>query len=140
MAQIPRRAVPVVGQCFDDDGDAVRAVPLVLQSLILVAGALSSGFFDDPVDVVVRDIIGLGFGDGVLELLVRGGIRAAALLDRYRDLPAHLGKDFGLLAVGFFLFALDIVPFGMSGHKQAPSSFENEAAVAAESHTYFSIA
>ena len=89
---------------------------LVLQGLVVVGVALAGGLLDNPLNIVVGDVVGLGLGNGVLELGVGGGIGAAALLDRHRQLPADFGENLSPLAVGLLFLALNIIPFGVSGH------------------------
>ena len=120
MPHIRRRAVAVIGERLDDYSDTVGAVALVLQRLIAVGIAVAGRLFDDALDVVVGHVVGLCLGDGILQLGVGRRVGAAALLDRNRDLTAHLGKNLGLLPVCFFLLALNIVPFRMSGHGLHP--------------------
>ena len=110
MPHICRRAVAVVGERLDDYGDAVGTIALVLQRFVVVGIAVAGGLFDDALDVVVGHVVSLCLGDGVLQLGVRRRVSAAALFDRHRNLTAHFGKNLGLLPVGFFLLAFNIVP------------------------------
>ena len=114
VADVGRGAVAVVRQGLHQKGGAAGAVSLV-KDLFIGVLALAHGLFDDPLDVVVGHVVGLGIGDGVAQLGVGGGVRPA-LFDGDRDLPAALGEDLGLRAVGLLLLALDVVPLGMSRH------------------------
>ena len=114
MAQIACRAVAVVGERFDDDRDAARAVALVDDILVAVLVVAAGRFFDDALDVLVRNVERLRLGDQIAQLAVRVGI-GTALSDADGNLTADLGKNLGALLVGLAFFALDGTPFGMSG-------------------------
>ena len=118
MAHVGSRAVAVIGQGLDHNGDAAGAVALVGDCLILRLIA-TLGALDDTLDVVVRHTVGLGLGDQRSQLGVGGGV-AAALLNGNGDLTADLGENLGAGAVSLFLFAFNVIPFAMSGHGKSP--------------------
>ena len=118
VAHVGSRAVAVIGQGLDHDGDAAGAVALVGDCFVLgLVAAL--GALDDALDVVVGHAVGLGLGDQGSQLGV-GSRVAAALLNGNGDLTADLGENLGAGAVGLFLFTFDVIPFAMSGHGKIP--------------------
>ena len=115
VAQVAGGAVFVVGQRLDDDSDAARSISFVHHVDVGVFIAFARGLFDDAVNVVVGNVVGLCFCDQIAQLAVVHRVRST-FTDRHRHLTADLGEDFSLLGVSLFFFALDIVPFRMSGH------------------------
>ena len=118
VAHVGSRAVAVIGQGLDHNGDAAGAITLIGDCLILGLVA-TLGALDDTLDVVVRHTVGLGLGDQRSQLGVGGGV-AAALLNGNGDLTADLGENLGAGAVSLFLFAFNVIPFAMSGHGKSP--------------------
>src|SRR5699024_386868 len=100
VAHVGGGAVPVVGQGLHDHRHAGGAVAFVGDVLVVVVAAFPGGLLDNPVDVVVGDVGGLGLGDGVPQPGVGGGVGAAALFHGHGQLTADFGKDLGLGAVG----------------------------------------
>ena len=93
-------AVAVVGQALDEHRDAVGAVALVHDRLVVGAAGLQAGAaLDRALDVVVRDRGLLRLLDGVVERRVAGRVAAAGprrdldVLDQLGEQLAALGVD-----------------------------------------------
>ena len=107
QAHIGGRAVTVVGQTLHQEGDAVRAVALVHDGLVVGATGFSTGAtLDGAVDVVGGDGVLLRLLDGVVQGRVASGVAAARascnlnVLDEAREELAALGVNSGLLVLG----------------------------------------
>ena len=79
--------------------------------------AVPGCFFDNPFNVVVGDVVGLGLCNAILQLRVGSRVGAATFPDGNCQFPPDFCKYFGALAVSFFFFPFDIVPFRMSRHR-----------------------
>ena len=114
MAQVGSGTIAVVGQGLHHHGDAAGAVAFVGDGFVVVLLAALSAL-DDALDVIVGHVQALGLGNQVTQLAVAGGVRAAHAHGN-ADLAANLGEQLGLLAVGLFFLAFDVIPFAMSRH------------------------
>ena len=109
-------AVAVVGEALDEHRDAVRAVALVHDRLVVGAAGLGAGAaLDRAVDVVVGDRGLLGLLDGVVERRVAGRV-AAAHPGRDLDVLDQLGEHLAALGVDDGLLVLGGRPLGVAGH------------------------
>ena len=122
VADVARGAVFVVGQRLDDDRDPAGAVALVGVVLVAVLAAFAGRLFDDPLDVVVGDVVGFRLGDQHLQGRVVIGV-AAAHLDGNGNFTPDFGEDLRLGAIGFLFLSFDVVPFGMSRHENLPFNY-----------------
>src|SRR3954470_4636713 len=118
-ADLRRRPVAVVGEALDQHRDAVRAVALVHDRLILGAAGLGTGAaLDGAVDVVVGHRTLLRLLDGVVERRVASRV-AAAGARRDLDVLDELGEHLAALGVDDRLLVLRRGPFGVAGHRVA---------------------
>ena len=117
MAQVTGGTVAVIGQRFNDNGNAVGAVALIYHLFVAVLILAARSLLNAALNILVGHIGSLGLGDAVAQLTVGIGI-GAALFYRYRHLTGHLGEYLGLGRIGSALFAFDIIPFGMSRHRK----------------------
>ena len=78
---------------------------------VLAAGSL----FDNTVNVIVGNIVGLGLGNNITQLAVVVGVGTAFLYGN-SNFTSHLGENFCLSTIGGFLTLFNIIPFGMSRH------------------------
>ena len=115
-ADLGDRPVPIVGGHLDEDRDAAGAVALVDDLLVLDALAAAGRLLDGALDRVERHVGRAGLLDREPEAEVAVGI-AAAGPGRERDLAPHLGEDGAALDVVDALVALDLGPFGVTGHR-----------------------
>ena len=113
-----RRAVLVVGQRLDDDGDATGAVALVAD-LVIVLAVGAGRLLDGAVDVILRHVFRARILDGEAQAGVHLGIRQAELRGD-GDFARQLGEQLGPLGVGRTLAVHDVLELGMSGHLGRP--------------------
>ena len=106
QAHVGGGAVAVVCQTLDEEGNAVRAVALVHDGLVVGATGLGTGSaLDGAVDVVGGDGVLLRLLDGVVQRRVASGVAAARasrnlnVLDEAREELAALGVNGGLLVL-----------------------------------------
>src|SRR5690606_517082 len=88
-------AVAIVGQRFDDQGDAAGAIALIAHFLVILAAG-SSGLVDRALDIVLRHRLGLGVVDRQAQARVHVWI-GRAHLGGHGYLAAELGKQVGTL-------------------------------------------
>ena len=115
-ANLGDRPVPIVGGHLDEDGDAAGAVALVDDLLVLDALAAAGCLLDGALDRVERHVGRTRLLDREPEPEVAVRI-AAAGPGRERDLAPHLREDGAALDVVDALLALDLGPFGVTGHR-----------------------
>ena len=121
-------AVAVVGEALDQQRDAVGAVALVHDRLVVGAAGLGAGAaLDRAVDVVVGDRGLLGLLDGVVERRVAGRV-AAARARRDLDVLDQLGEQLAAPGVDDGLLVLGGRPFGVAGHAVVPHPFSADGA------------
>src|SRR5690606_30582701 len=111
-------AVAVVGEGLHQHGDAAGAVALVEDLLEVAALATAECALDGTLDVVERDVVGLGRSQGVLQRQVDAGVTAAACAHGGLDGADVLADDLAALTVQHRLLALDLGPFAMSCQKR----------------------
>src|SRR5439155_14172211 len=111
------RAVAVVSQGIDQDGDTARSVAFIgdLEQLGVVTAA--GGTLDGALDVVGRHVVvaRLLYCQAQPEVHLRVG---PALLGGDRDLARQLGEQRTASNVGDALLPLDLRPLGMAGHDE----------------------
>ena len=112
MADFAGGAVLVVGEHFDDQRRAARAVGLVLRFLVGHARLLPGAAANRAIDVLARHVVGLGFSDDGPQARIHVGI-AAAGARRDRQFLDQAREDLAALRVGRALLVLDGVPLGM---------------------------
>ena len=83
MADFADGAIFVVGEDFDDDGDAAGAVALVGDLLVGDAFEFAGAALDGALDVVGGHVFGFGGGDGSAEAGVAVGVSSAAAWRRW---------------------------------------------------------
>ena len=128
-ADLHRGPVAVVGEALDEHRDAVRAVALVHDRLVVGAAGLGAGAaLDRAVDVVVGDRGLLRLLDGVVERRVAGRVAAA---DAGRDLDVldQLGEHLAALGVDDRLLVLRGRPLGVAGHAASSSTVCDQARI-----------
>ena len=106
QAHVGGGAVAVIRQTLHQEGDAVGAVALVHDGLVVGATGLGTGAtLDGAVDVVGGDGVLLRLLDGVVQGRVASGVAAARascnlnVLDEAREELAALGVNGGLLVL-----------------------------------------
>jgi hypothetical protein len=123
-AQVARGAVAVVGERFDDDGDAGRAAALVADLGIVLAAAGAAGLVDCALDRVLRHVGQPGGDEGSAQAgIVRriGQARAGG----HGDLAADLAEGAGALGVLPALAVHDVLELGMAGHRNFRDRLRN---------------
>ena len=110
-----------VGQRLDHHRHAAGAVALIGHLFVVILIPVAHSLFDNPLDIVVRNVIGLSLGDQVAKLAVGVGV-SSALSHRNGNFTADLGENIGPLGIGRFLLTFDGTPFRMSGHDKSPKS------------------
>ena len=119
-ADLHRGAVPVVGEALDEQRDAVGAVALVHDRLVVRAAGLGArAALDRAVDVVVGDRGLLGLLDRVVERRVAGRVTAAHP-GRDLDVLDQLGEHLAAPGVDDRLLVLGGRPLGVAGHDAVP--------------------
>ena len=113
-AHRPARAVAVVGERLDDDGDAARPVALVADRLVGL-GVGARGLLDGPLDIVLGHVLGARGLDGEPQPRVHLGI-GQAVPDGHRDLARELGEQLGAGRVLAALAVHDVLELRMAGH------------------------
>ena len=111
---------PVAGVCQGrhDDGNAAGAVAFVGDGFVALAAAGAGSLLQHALNVVVGHVGRLGLGDDGGQAGVVAGINGTAALFHGDDhFLCDFGKCSGALGVLCTLGFLDIMPFGMSGHK-----------------------
>ncbi len=112
-------AVAVVGQGFDDDGDAAGAVTFVADFLkVLAIGA--SGLLDGALDVVFRHVLGARVLDGEAQARVHFRVGRAGF-GGDGDFAGELGEQLGTLGVLLALAMHDVLVLGMASHGSSGS-------------------
>ena len=111
MANFADRAVLVVGEHLDDDGDATGAVALVGDLLVGDAFELAGAALDGALDVVGGHVLRLGRGDGAAQTGIAVGVSAAAGLGGDGDFLDQTGEDLATFGVKRALLVLDCGPF-----------------------------
>ena len=113
-AHRPARAVAVVGQRLDDDGDAARPIALVADRLVGV-GIGARGLLDGALDIVLGHVLRARRLDGEAQARVHLGI-GHAVLGGDRDLARELGEQLGPGRVLAALAVHDVLELRMAGH------------------------
>ena len=114
MSEIGGGSVAVVCQRLYDNGNSVGTVAFIGERFVGLAVVFTRSLLDNALDVFVRHIVRLGFGDAVTQLGIGSRIGAASLTYGNGYLAPDLGKYFGSGAVDLLFFSLDCAPFGMS--------------------------
>ncbi len=99
VADFADGAVFVVGEDFDDERDATRAVALIGDLLVGDAFELAGAALDGALDVVGWHVLCFGGGDGSAETGVAVRIATAAGLGSYGDFLDQAGEDLATLRV-----------------------------------------
>ena len=105
--------VLVIGKCFNNNGNAVRAIAFVCNIFIVNVADITGSLLNTTFNGIVGHVVGFSLCDKVTELAVVVRV-AAAFFYAYSDLPADLCEDLCLSAVGRLFFSFDVVPFGMT--------------------------
>ena len=115
-ADLHRGPVAVVGEALDEQRDALRAVDLVHDRLVVDAAAVeATAALDRGVDVLVGHRLLLRLLDGVVERRVAGQV-GAAHLGRDLDVLDQLGEQLAALGVDDRLLVLRGRPLGVARH------------------------
>ncbi len=128
--------VLVVREALDQHGDAVGAVALVHDRLVVDGvGALARPALDGAVDVVVRDRRLLRLLDRVEQRRVTPDV-AATHAGRYLDVLDELCEELAALGVDRSLLVLGRGPFGVTGHGLTVSFVADKLACGPPSHLF----
>src|SRR5690606_21236041 len=118
-ADLRRRAVAVVGEALDQDGDTAGRVPLVHDGLIVgAAGLQPTATLAGALDVVQGNGVLARLLDGVVERGVAVGVGATGPR-RHLDVLDELGEQLAALRVQRGLLVLGRRPFRVAGHRLA---------------------
>ena len=114
-AHLAGRAIVIVGQRLDDDGDAARPVALVAD-LVVVLRVAAGRLLDGALDIVLRHVLGAGGQDRGAQARIEGRIGHGPSLGRTvisrASLPNSLERDFVLAPLAVH----DVFELGMTGH------------------------
>src|SRR5690606_1962854 len=113
-------AVLVVGQRFDQHGDATGAVTFVEDFLEGATFGATQRALDGAVDVVDRHVAGFGGRQRVLRRQVGASVPASTAPDSPLDGTDVLADDLAALAVVDRLLALDLRPFAVTCQRCFP--------------------
>ena len=111
MTDLADGAIFVVGEDFDDEGDAAGAVALVGDLFVADAFEFAGAALDGAFDVVGGHVLRFGCGDGATEARVAVGIAATAGLGGDGDFLDEAGEDLAAFGVKRALLVLDCRPF-----------------------------
>ena len=113
-AHLARRAVAVVGQRLDDDGDAAGRIALVTH-LVVVLGVGARGLLDRALDIVLGHVLGAGGEHGGAQTRVHVRV-GQAHLGGDGDFAGELGEELGADRVLLALLVHDVLELTMPGH------------------------
>lgn len=114
MTKFGYGAVAVIGHRLDQDSNAIRAVALVSDLVIIHAFEFAHAAFYRTVNGVVRHVLRLGIGDRLSQPRIRINVAAVTGASRDRDLLDHLRKDLATFGVESAFLVLDSVPLAVS--------------------------
>ena len=111
VADFADSAIFVVGEDFDDEGDAAGAVSFVSDFLVGDAFEFTGAALDGSLDVFGGHVLRFGGSDSTAEARVAVGIAATAGFGGNGDFLDEAGEDLATLGVESALFMLDCRPF-----------------------------
>jgi hypothetical protein len=113
-AHLAGRAIAVVGQHLDDDGDAARSVALVAD-LVVALGVAAGCLLDRAVDVVLGHVLGARGEHRRAQARIHGGVGQAEL-GGDGDFTRELAEQLGFHRILPPLAVHDVLELGMAGH------------------------
>src|SRR5690606_19715641 len=120
VTDVRDRAVSVVGEAIDHDGDAARAIAFVARLLVALAFELARPALDRALHVVLGHALRLRLLDRETKPRIRRGITASGA-GRDRDLADELREDLAALCVLRAFSESDVRPLAVTRHVTAPS-------------------
>src|SRR5947209_649672 len=99
MANFRHSAVTVIGHRLDHDRDAVWAVALIHDLVVIRTLALAHAALYRSVNGVIGHVLRFGVTDRLAKTGIRIGIAAAASFGGDGDLLDHLRKDLATLSI-----------------------------------------
>ena len=113
MTHISSRTVAVIREDVEHNSRTSRAVTFVSEFFVVAAFRSAEALLDSAVDVVLRNIVGLGLGKSQLQTHITRGVTAAHAYSN-GDFTADFRGDTTTDGVVGTFFTFNVGPFGMS--------------------------